>query len=158
MKRVIGSVILAMISAGCNSNMQTPTEVNDSNNKEIELQLLGAATSIESSLNTLAATKETSNPPILNTTALVTPAGGMGGKLDIDWTGPIAPLLTKLASVTGYEVKILGREPAIPVIVSITQNRAIIADILKNASLQAGKNASILVFPANRVIELRYQS
>jgi defect-in-organelle-trafficking protein DotD len=138
--------------------MKTPAEVNASNNKEIELQLLGAATSIESSLNTLAATKETSNPPILNTSALVTPAGGMGGKLDIDWTGPIAPLLTKLADVTGYEVKILGREPAIPVIVSITQNRAIIADILKNASLQAGRSASVLVFPANRVIELRYQS
>lgn len=157
MKRLISSVMLAIIGVGCTTN-KSPTVLEANSNKEIEMQLLSAAKSIESSLQTLAATKEASNPPILNTAPLVTAEGGMGGTLDIDWTGPIAPLLTKLAAISNYQVKILGTEPAIPIIISITQKHAIIADILKNASLQANKTASIMVFPAARVIELRYQS
>ena len=51
----------------------------------------------------------------------------------------------------------MGTPTPIPIIVSITQSKAIVADILKNASLQAGKRVNIVVFPANRVIELRYR-
>ena len=106
----------------------------------------------------LAMTQESNNHPIINTAPLVTPEGGMGGTADIDWTGPIEQLLHKLADLTDYKVKILGAEPAIPIIVSITQTKAVIADILKNASLQAGKRANIMVFPANKIIEIRYNS
>jgi defect-in-organelle-trafficking protein DotD len=58
--------------------------------------------------------------------------------------------------MSDYKLKILGNAPAIPIIISISQNRAVIADILKNAGMQAGKRANIVVFPANRVIEIRY--
>lgn len=127
------------------------------NNPLVERELLGAAQSIERSLGTLAATQQTNTPPLLNTAPLVTPEGGMGGTADIDWTGPIEPLLRKLTTMTDYNLKVLGREPAIPVIVSITQNKAVIADIMKNAGLQAGKKADIKVFPASRIVELRYR-
>lgn len=131
-------------------------KTSPANNAEIEQKLIEAAKSVEHSLAILAMTQEASNPPVLNTGPLVTPEGGMGGTADIDWTGPIEPLIYKIANLTDYTVKTFGTAPAIPIVVSITQNKSVIADILKNASLQAGKKANIMVFPASRIIELRY--
>lgn len=140
-----------------NSNDYFASSSKSTIDADIGVQLVNAAKSIEKSLATLAAAQEISNMPVLNTAPLLTPEGGMGGTADIDWTGPIEPLLEKIASMTDYKLKILGSRPAIPIIVSVTQNHAIIADILKNASLQAGKRANIVVFPANKIIELRYR-
>ncbi|MDB6096378.1 MAG: dotD [Francisellaceae bacterium] len=125
-------------------------------NQSIEKQLTETASSIEKSLNILAAAQETQSAPLLFTPPLVTPEGGMGGTIDIDWTGPIAPLVHKLGELTHYRVKLLGQEPAIPIIVSITAKNAIIAEVLQNAGLQAGKKAQLLVFPDSKVIEIRY--
>lgn len=124
----------------------------------VEGQLLAAAKSIDRSLNVLASAQEAESPPVLQTLPLVSPEGGMGNTADIDWAGPIGPLIEKIARMTDYRVKILGNEPPIPIIVNITARRTVIAEILQNASYQAGRRAHILVFPANRVIELRYLS
>ncbi len=124
----------------------------------VQEQLILTAQSIEQSLAVLAAAEEVDGPPIIKTAALVTPEGGMGGTADIDWTGPVGPLLYQLANITDYRLKTLGTEPAIPIIVSIAGKCLVIADILQNASLQTAKRAHILVFPENRLIELRYLS
>lgn len=144
---------------GCDSALRANSQANAQRvpvNSMVEQELITAARSVENSLALLARAQEEHNVPLLNTTPLVTPEGGMGGTADIDWTGPIEPLLRKLADLTDYKIKVLGNSPAIPIIVSITQNKAVIADILKNAGMQAGKRANIVVFPANRVIEVRY--
>lgn len=140
-----------------NSNDYFASNSKSTMDADIGGQLINAAKSIEKSLATLAAAQEINNIPVLNTAPLLTPEGGMGGTADIDWTGPLEPLLEKIASMTEYKLKILGSKPAIPIIVSVTQNHAIIADILKNASLQAGKRVNVVVFPANKIIELRYR-
>src|SRR5437867_2033513 len=57
----------------------------------VEGQLMASAKSIERSLAVLAGAEEAENAPILNTGPLVTPEGGMGGTIDIDWTGPVGP-------------------------------------------------------------------
>lgn len=123
-----------------------------------ENQLLETATSIEHSLAVLASAQEAKSPPVIRTAPLITREGGMGGTADIDWVGPIAPLLRRVAEMTNYRVKVLGNPPAIPVVVTINAQNTVIADILQNASLQIGQRAQILVFPENRVIELRYLS
>jgi hypothetical protein len=58
-------------------------------NNLVEQELLTAARSVENSLALLARAQEEQTVPLLNTTPLVTPEGGMGGTADIDWTGPI---------------------------------------------------------------------
>ena len=103
-----------------------------------------------------AAAQEAESPPIINTAPLITPEGGMGGRVDIDWTGPVAPLIEKIAKMTNYRVKFLGNEPAIPIIVTVAARNTVLAEIMQNASFQAGKRAHILVFPDNHVIEVRY--
>lgn len=135
-----------------------PPPPPDCTKVSVENQLLYAAQSIEQSLTTLAAAQKAESPPILNTAPLITPEGGMGGTIDIDWTGPLGPLVDKIARLTEYRVKFLGNEPAIPILVTITGKRTIIAEVLQNASLQAGRRAQILVYPSNRVIEVRYLS
>lgn len=155
----ITCVSLCTYLTGCDSALSKNMQANAARvpiNCEVERELIAAARSVESSLALLARTQEESNVPLLNTTPLVTPEGGMSGTADIDWTGPIEPLIRKLADMTDYKLKILGNAPTIPIIISISQNQAIIADILKNAGMQAGKRANIVVFPANRVIEVRY--
>jgi len=144
---------------GCSSALQKNADQNAAKvatNSNVEKELINAAKSIEASLALLARTQEENNVPLLNTAPLITPEGGMSGTADIDWTGPIEPLLRKLADMTDYKVKVLGNPPSIPIIVSISQDKTVIADILKNAGMQAGKRANIVVFPANRIIEVRY--
>jgi defect-in-organelle-trafficking protein DotD len=125
-------------------------------NADIQNDLVLTANSIERSLNVLASAQEAESPPVINIACLITPEGGMGGKIDIDWTGPVEPLIEKIAKMTEYRVKILGNEPAIPIIITITAKDTMIAEVLQNASFQSGKRAHILVFPENHVIEVRY--
>jgi defect-in-organelle-trafficking protein DotD len=152
-------LVLASNLTGCSSALRKNAELNAARtpiNNDIAQELVAAAKSVESSLAQLARTQADNTIPLLNTAPLITPEGGMSGTADIDWTGPIEPLVRKLADMTDYKLKILGNAPSIPIIISITQDKAIIADILKNAGMQAGKRANIVVFPANRVIEVRY--
>lgn len=152
-------IILGSNLLGCSSALKTNTAANASKvpyNSLVEQELVAAAKKIETSLAVLASAQEETTVPLLNTAPLITPEGGMSGTADIDWTGPIEPFVRKLADLTDYKVKVLGTAPAIPVIISISQENAVIADILKNAGMQAGKRANIVVFPANRVIEIRY--
>jgi defect-in-organelle-trafficking protein DotD len=157
--KTIICIILGCNLLGCSSALRKNTDANSSKvgyNAVVEQELVASARTIENALALLARTQEQHNVPLLNTAPLITPEGGMSGTADIDWTGPIEPLVRKLADMTEYKVKVLGNAPSIPIIVSISQNQAIIADILKNAGMQAGKRANIVVFPANRVIEVRY--
>jgi defect-in-organelle-trafficking protein DotD len=170
MKILLSTVFLVLVTSGC-TVLKNPSETSISNGtgkatqqrialgtSNIESQLLNTAQSIEQSLSTLAAAEKAESPPILNTAPLITSEGGMGGKVDVDWTGPIGPLVVKLGTLTNYRVKFLGSEPAIPILVAINAKQTAIADVLQNASLQTGKRAHILVFPASRLIEVRYLS
>ncbi|HVX00955.1 MAG TPA: DotD/TraH family lipoprotein, partial [Candidatus Babeliaceae bacterium] len=41
---------------------------------------------------------------------------GMAGLVSVDWSGPIEPLIRQMAKATGYRVRVLGTQPAIPVL------------------------------------------
>jgi len=122
-----------------------------------DLQLVSVAESVERSLRTLAEAQEEQMNNAINTAPLVTKEGGMGGRIDIDWTGPIGPLVQRIADMSQYHVKVFGPEPEVPVVISVSGKKRVIADVLKDAGLQAGKRAQVIVFPTSRVIELRYQ-
>src|SRR5579871_3854389 len=134
--KLVTCIIIGCNLVGCNSALKKNTQANASKvpyNSVVEQELVAAAKTIENSLALLARTQEENNVPLLNTAPLITPEGGMGGTADVDWTGPIEPLVRKLADMTDYKVKVLGSAPGIPIIVSISQNNAVIADILKNS-------------------------
>jgi defect-in-organelle-trafficking protein DotD len=53
-------------------------------------------------------------------------------------------------------MRILGKSPAIPIIISITAHNTPLADVLRDANFQCGRRANVAIYAANKVIELRY--
>ena len=148
---------MAPLLAGCRSSSTQPQLGNYPSVQPLENQLGSAAQSVSDSLRTLAKAQATTGAvSVLDTAPLITPEGGMGGLVMLDWSGPIEPLLQKIAQLTNYNLKVLGQSPTPPILVSISGDEQMIADILKDAGLQANKQANIVVYPSVRIIELRY--
>jgi defect in organelle trafficking protein DotD len=132
-----------------------PVQAVDQNSQD---QLAEAATAVGKSLQQLAAVELAIHPKAKLGAPLNPQTIGMAQQTSINWTGPVEPLLKRIAQATHYKLRILGHEPAIPVIVSIDSTDKPIATILRNATFQVVKKANITVYPASKVIELRYYS
>ena len=81
---------------------------------------------------------------------------GMGGLTTIDWSGPVEPLVRQIANASNFKVRVLGNKPAIPLLVTVYAKNVMLGDILRDIGYQCGKRATVVVFPKNKVIELRY--
>lgn len=64
------------------------------------------------------------------------------------WNGPLEPAVMRLAAEGGYEFKLLGRQPAVGIVVQIGPEPATIADHLRNLGIQAGTRSDIVIEPA----------
>lgn len=81
---------------------------------------------------------------------------GMGGLTSVDWSGPVEPLVRQIAKTANYRVRVLGTQPAIPVIVTVYDKNIMLADVLRNVGYQCGRRAAVVVYPESRTIEIRY--
>jgi len=131
-------------------NQQTKTVLNAEN------QLAEAAVSIQNSLYELAKIQKAVYPAVRLPDLPDANKIGMGHLASIDWTGPIEPLVRNVAKNTYYKIRVIGKAPAIPILVSLAERNVPIATILRNAAYQAGDRAVIVVYPNSRTIELRY--
>ena len=118
--------------------------------------LAEASYSVSRSIVDLAETAQAAHP----LPALAPPpppaSYGMGGLTSLDWSGPIEPLLKQIAIASNYRLRILGTEPAIPVLVTVYIKNAMLGDVLRDVGYQGGRRAAVVVYPDCRVIELRY--
>ncbi len=143
---------LCLIICAC-AAPKPPQEHNctDSDNSMAE-----ASYSVSRSIVDLAESAQAAHPTP-NLTPPPSPASyGMGGTTSVDWSGPVEPLVNQLAKASNYRVRVLGTRPAIPVIVTVNEKRAMLGDILRDVGYQCGERAAVIVFPNSRVIELRY--
>ena len=122
------------------------------------IQLAEAASSVSRSMSELAVIERATTPRPVYPLPFVSNYPGMTNLISVDWSGPIGPLVLRLASAANYRLKVLGNPPAIPAIVTINAHDAIVGDVLRDAAFQSSKKASIYVIPSSRVIELRYHS
>jgi defect in organelle trafficking protein DotD len=81
---------------------------------------------------------------------------GMSNLVSIDWSGPIQPIVQRIANATGYQLKTFGIEPAVPILVYVNVKNKPIGDILRDIGYQCHTKASLVVYPETQVIELRY--
>lgn len=128
----------------------------DSGAQNARTKLTEAAVSVSSSLNQLAAIEKTTHPRA-KTNDNPFACAGLGGLASVDWTGPIEPLVLRLAESANYKFRVIGNRPAIPVFVQIYTVNMPTADILRDANFQAGRKADIQVYSSRRTIELRYR-
>lgn len=76
----------------------------------------------------------------------------------VNWDGPIKPLLEDLLAKTGYKLHVLGHEPDMPIIVNVHKDNTTIGDLIRDAGLQCGDKAQVVVVPSQQTVELRYQT
>lgn len=132
---------------------RVPSQVSDVQSQE---QVAEAATAIGQSLQELSAVQMTVHPPQKLSKPYDPHAIGMDKMASIDWTGPVQPVLKKIAQATHYRLRIIGRKPALPVLISLNVKNKPIADILRNITYQVVMKANIAIYPKSRTIELRY--
>lgn len=157
------AAIFLLLLTGCKTTTATTSSTSISNgtsSNEVSdpatAQLAEAATSISQSLTDLKAIAKAS-APIINNKRLPYPTStDMMELASVDWSGPIEPLLQRIANLCDYKLRVIGARPAIPVLVTIAARNTPVSYILRDANFQAGTRASVLSYPAIRVIELRY--
>jgi len=146
--------VYLLVSACTTTGMQT-----DGLNRENEINrlLLQSAQNIEQSLTRLAEAEQfermqqrPGEPRIYKQVR------GMEQVVTMPWHGPIEPAIQKLASLSAFRLKWMGRQPAMPILVQIGQNPATVSDHLRNLGIQAGSYADIFVDPNRKLIEVRY--
>ena len=152
-KFLVTCVILFGLTACAPPMPEKPRTMPDS----ASAKLAEAARSVSHSLHKLsmitaaASDHPVNEPPHPN-------SYGMGGLASVDWAGPVEPIVAQIAQATGYQLRVLGTKPAIPILVNINVQKKPFADILRDAGYQCGNKATVVVFPSTRVIELRYAS
>ncbi len=123
-----------------------------------DTKLAETATSVTHSLHQIAEIEQAALPPQQIIEPPDPASYGMDAIVSIDWNGPLEPLVAKLAAASHYKLRVLGTEPAAPILIAIMKKEVTLADVLRDAGLQAGFKADVVVFPATRTIELRYKA
>lgn len=148
--RVSIAILFTLILTGCAT--PPPHKTFDS----ASASLAEASYSVSRSLVSLSEIAQAGHPiPDLSSSTSV-PIHGMTALTSVDWSGPVEPLVKQIAKASNFRVRILGRPPAIPILVSIYDKNRMISDVLRDVGFQCGRRASIIVYPEERVIELRY--
>jgi defect in organelle trafficking protein DotD len=130
--------------------------IDKANLSKAQVQLANAAMSINGSLMELSAIQRAVYPAVKLPDLPNANKIGLGKLASVDWTGPVEPLIKNIASVSHYKVRIIGRVPPLPILVSITKHNVALAVILRDAAFQCGNKVDIVIYPTSRIIELRY--
>ncbi len=154
-----------LLLAACATHEQTNVSGPTSTDLQAEayqmahanVALAEASGSVSQSLTELGATEQAANPPQSVSSPPNPSSYGMGMTTSIDWNGPVQPIVQQIANATHYKLKVLGKAPSIPVIVSVDAKNKPMGDVLRNIGYQTGKRANVVVFPSSHTIELRYE-
>jgi defect-in-organelle-trafficking protein DotD len=161
--KLLVTLFLTFLLVGCPArryvvatNYAVPPYPYQLNADDAEIKLAEAAVSVSKSLDSLAEIEKAAHPCLRMPPPIDAPRFGLACLASVDWVGPVEPLVRRIAEATHYCLRVIGREPPIPVIVSINSKNIPFADILRNISLQIHKKACIVIYPNCRTIELRY--
>jgi defect-in-organelle-trafficking protein DotD len=160
MRKLVRCAVLSVVFllAGCQSSHGGVYSVPNIKDDPAGIALAEAAVSVSQSLNEMSEIKRASTPT--NKRMVSDGRYNIAGKVSIDWSGPIEPILAKLARVPypAYHFRVVGRKPAIPVVVTLNAHETLLCDVLRDMDFQASDRASIRVSAQSRVLELRYET
>lgn len=120
-------------------------------------KLTEAAGSVSRSLKQISAIEKATHPKIKLTDPIKGYSSRLNALVSVDWTGPIEPIVLRLANASGFKFRVLGNRPAIPVFVEIFAFNLSIADVLRDLNYQGGLKADIIAYTGRNTIELRYR-
>ena len=149
---LINSVLLL---ASCQQGPFMKPPINDPSD-DANIKLAEAATSISDSMLQMAKVQKVITPPKKDNMLTIPNASNLQTRASVDWAGPIEELTGRVAKAAHYRIRVLGKEPAIPVLISLNIHDESLAEILRDIDYQAGGRANIHVYPNSQVVELRY--
>lgn len=165
-KKAVALAALAATIVGC---APTPPNVNytyikadstlaKASDINAQSQLVDAASSVSHSLQELSSIQQATHPDVSIASYKTFNQIGLNHIASLNWTGPVVPALKTIAKTVGYKLNIIGDKPAMPALVNVAQNNQQIATILRNINYQLTINnsGSIILYPASKVLELRY--
>ena len=144
----------ALITACATTNYKKPPTNDPSDDATIKLA--EAANSVSDSMMDMARVEKVILPPNKDNTLTIPNAYNLQARATVDWSGPIAELTGRIAHAAHFHLRVLGQVPAVPILISIDLHDQSLAEILRNIDYQAGRKASIHVYPNSQVVELRY--
>ena len=147
-------LLSSMLIAGCNTTYKKPPLNEPSDDAAI--QLAEAAISVSDSMHEMAKVEKVISPPSQDNSLTIPNAYSLQTRASVDWSGPIEEITDRIARAAQFKLRVLGKAPAVPVLVSLTTKDETLAAILRDLDYQAGNKASIHVYPRSRTVELRY--
>ncbi len=147
---IIGVILLT----SCHGTYKKPP-INDPSD-DATIKLAEAASSVSDSMLQIARIEKVITPPRKDNTLTIPNAYTLQARASVDWSGPIGELTARIAKAAHYRLRVLGKEPSIPVLISLNAQDESLGEILRNIDYQAGKKADIHVYPNSQVVELRY--
>ena len=152
--RFLASLFLVFSLTACTTVLDTPPRDSVEHTDAATVSLAQAAVSVSQTLGELGEATRADTPDekrLVNASRYLLP-----GTASIDWNGPVEPLLTKVIKGSGYRLRVIGSEPAIPVLVSLNVKNSRLTDVLRDLDFQIGKKADIRVVSGKHTVELRY--
>ena len=146
--------IIAAITTSCGGTFRKPPVNNPSDDATIKLA--EAAVSVSDSMLEMARIEKEITPPHKDNTLTIPNAYNLQARASVDWSGPIEELTARIAKASHFRLRVLGKVPSIPVLISLSVKDKSLAEILRDIDYQSGKKANIHVYPNSQVVELRY--
>lgn len=149
-------LIVSILLVSCKSTgiYKKPPVNNPSDDATIKLA--EAAVSVSDSMHEMARIEKVITPPHKDNTLTIPNAYNLQARASVDWSGPIEELTARIAKAAHFKIRVLGKVPAMPVLISMNIKDQSLAEILRDIDYQAGKKAYIHVYPNSQVVELRY--
>ncbi|WP_419419299.1 type IVB secretion system lipoprotein DotD [Legionella sp. D16C41] len=146
---------LSLLS-GCRGGVALMKPPINEPSDDATIKLAEAASSISDSMLEMARVEKVILPTKKDNTLTIPSTYNLQAKASVDWSGPIEELIARLALAAHYRIRVLGKEPAVPILVSVNVKDQSLAEILRNIDYQAGQKAYLHVYPNSQVVELRY--
>lgn len=154
-KRIILALSIALLS-GCAEMLTFKNPPINDPSDDATIKLAEAANSVSDSMMEMAKVEKIIIAPEKTRLLKIPSAINLQARASIDWSGPIEELVSRVAHAAHYRLRVLGKEPSVPVLIGLRVKDESLAEILRNIDFQAGKRADIYVYPNSQIVELRY--
>ena len=88
--------------------------------------------------------------------SLPPPTGAAAIRMTLDYDGPMEEAVRAVARMIRYRVKVAGRAPVVPEIVSVHMRRKTVQAVLEDIGLQTGSRVGLSLDRSRRRIAIRY--
>ena len=158
---LLAAVLVAVVTGGCTaSGIELGTNPDAAPQQRVgsppdpaALRLAAAAERAEAALTALARIRAADSPRRVSNVPAEVPAS-LQRRVTADWIGPVETLAEALAERAGYRFVMGGAAPARPVMVSVSARDGRLIEVLRDAGLQAGNAATIVVNANERTVRL----